>query len=164
MPWINLNKEEINYIKNNLGNGGIPINPNMAKIYYRIFNKLKKVENPIKVRSAKNKGLLLQKWVCERISKLINIPYDQSNDQCLIHSREASQIGVDIILRGNALRLFPFSIECKSSEQFNIKKSIEQAKNNQVENTDWMIVYKRKSFKKPVVIIDWGIFDKIWKG
>jgi hypothetical protein len=118
----------------------------------------------IKVRSAKNKGMALQKWICKKISKLISIPYDQKDDNCLIHSRECGLSGVDVILRDKALEMFPFSIESKSAEQFNIKKTVEQAKNNQYDNTDWMIIYKRKSFKNPVVIVDWKVFEKLFKG
>lgn len=129
----------------------------------KIIKKLKKSLISTKIRSRKNKGLNLQKWICSKISELINISYDQQNDQCLIHSREAGQSGTDIILRGEALKLFPFSIECKSSEGLNVKTAIDQAKNNQIDKTYWMLIYKRKSFKKPIVIIDWFTFEKLWK-
>ena len=115
----------------------------------------------IKIRSAKNKGMRLQKWVCSKISKLIGIGYNQQDDLCLIHSRESGLSGVDIILRGNALKTFPYSIECKSSEQLNLLKTIQQAKSNRIEGTDWLIVYKRKAFKKPIVIMDWYTFEKL---
>lgn len=162
MPWINLTKNEIERIKEY----------NISHKYWtgsyskedeKFINKLNKLLNPIKIRSRKNKGSNLQKWICEKISKLLNIPYEQSDDQCLIHSREMAQKGTDVILRGKALKEFPFSIECKSSEQFNIKSTVEQAKNNQIKSTEWMVVYKRKSFKNPVVIIEWGVLEKLYK-
>jgi hypothetical protein len=154
MPWINLSKKEINDIIQYM-----QYSFNNHNRFCFIVKKLKKYLTPIKISSRKGKGRELQKWICEKISKLINIPYNQSDDQCLIHSREMGQKGADIILRGKALKLFPFSIECKSSEQFNIRKAIEQAKSNKLESVFWMVVYKNKSFKKPVIIIDWKAFE-----
>ena len=163
MSWINLSKKEIKKIKEYscyYKYNSFIFNTNDEKI----IKKLDRLLKPIKVRSAKNKGMNLQKWVCKKISDLINVPYDQQDDQCLIHSRECNQSGTDVILRKEALQLFPFSVECKSSDQFNIKHTIEQSKNNQVKGTDWMIVYKRKSLRKPVVIIGWEVFEKLFKG
>ena len=47
---------------------------------------------------------------------------------------------VDITLRDEALQKFPFSIECKSTESINLRDFIQQAKSNQKEGTDWMVV------------------------
>lgn len=118
----------------------------------------------IKISSRKAKGRDLQKWVCSKISELTNFPYDQSDDQCLIHSREMGQHGNDIILRGEALKKFPFSIECKNSETLNLLETIEQVQANQIEETDWLIVHKRKTLKTPIVIMDWDSLEKLYKG
>lgn len=163
MPWINLKKKEIDFILFGLTTIYEEKDTETIKESGKIYKKIKKQLNPIKIRSAKNKGLNLQKWICKKISGLLNIPYNQQDDQCLIHSRESSQSGCDIILRGEALKRFPFSIECKSSEQFNIRRAIEQTKNNQIENTEWMIIYKRKSLKNPVVIVQWKTFEKLFE-
>jgi hypothetical protein len=130
----------------------------------KLLKKLRKALVPIKVRSAKNKGANLQKWVCDRVSSLLNIPYDQSDDQCLIHSREMGQSGVDIVFRGEAYERFPFTIECKSKEQLLIQETLAQAKKNATVDRPYMVVYKRKSFKYPVVIIEWDTLERILSG
>ena len=94
---------------------------------------------------------------------MINIPYDQSDDESLIRSREMGQAGTDIILREEAGKLFPYDIECKSTEQLNLGKTIEQVNNNKKSNRNWMIVFKRKSFSKPIVILSWDGFVDTFK-
>lgn len=135
----------------------------------RGFNKLQetllkrfiRAGKPIKVSSAKGKGRELQQRVCRTISEVLNIPYDQSSDQCEIHSREMGQAGTDVVLRGEALKRFPFSIECKNSESFNFLETIKQASQNIYPDTYWLIVHKRKSLKFPIAIIDWDVFAMI---
>ena len=73
------------------------------------------------------------------------------------------QSGVDVILRGEAKRLFPFSIECKSAEQFSLNAAREQAQANQAKETDWMIVHKRKAWSSPIVILDWNVFIEMYE-
>lgn len=113
---------------------------------------------PIKVRSAKNKGKNLQNKVCEKLSDVLDIPWSNSDDEALIQSRQMGHAGVDIILRGEARNRFPFSIECKSTETFNLMGTLNQAKSNIIENTDWLIIYKNKKLKSPIVIIDFDVF------
>ncbi len=74
------------------------------------------------------------------------------------------QSGVDIILRDEALQKFPFSIECKSTESLNLREFVQQAKNNQKDGTDWMVVVRTKSISDVVVIMSWGSFEKLYKG
>lgn len=130
----------------------------------KLKRKLERIKKPIKIRSRKNKGSKLQKWVCQQICEVLNkyalidIKYEQQNDDCLIHSREMGQSGVDIILRGKVKEIFPFSIECKNTERLNLIKTIKQAKNNCQEKTDWVIVYKNKLLNDPIVVIDWETF------
>jgi hypothetical protein len=135
----------------------------LQPIQEKLRKRLQKATRRITPASAKGKGRELQKWVCRRISLLINLFYDQQNDQCLIHSREMGQAGIDIILRGEAQHKFPYSIECKSVEQFSIPSTIKQAKNNMAKGTDWLIVHKRKSFQEPVVILSWEGFEKLFR-
>jgi len=129
----------------------------------RLSKKLKKAldKKRIKISSAKGKGRALQYWMCRQISRIINLSYNQSDDSCLIHSREMGQHGTDIALRGEAARRFPFSVECKSSESFNMKETVKQAKQNQKEKTAIMIIYKCKEFKAPVVIMEWQPFSSL---
>lgn len=104
----------------------------------------------IKHRSAKAKGRRLQQWVAGKISDLLGIPWGPDE---LIASREGSQSGVDIRLVGEAKRMFPFSIECKSQETWSVPAWIKQAKNNKSEGTTWMLVCKKKNLA-PVVVMD----------
>ena len=132
------------------------------KYFKNIHRKLQSNHNKkrITISSAKAKGRNLQYWICEKISKLINIPFDQQDDSCLIHSREMGQHGKDIILRGEAQILFPYSVESKASESLNLMETIEQSESNQDKNTDWMIVHKRKALAEPIVILSWRGFEK----
>lgn len=155
---ITLTEDELSEILKMIINGHYTKQP---KLYNKLDRALHK--KPIKISSRKAKGRNLQHFVCERISKLTRINYKQSDDSCEIHSREMGQHGTDIILRGKALQSFPFSIECKNSETFNLAPTIEQAKENQNKDTDWMIVHKRKGWKNPIVIIDWDCFEKLYK-
>jgi hypothetical protein len=114
----------------------------------------------ISISSRKAKGRNLQKWTCEKISTLSNIPYGYEDNK-LIQPRIMGQKGVDVILRGKAKEKFPFSIECKSAQQWNILAAIRQAKKNKIDGTDWLLVLKRKEIKSPVVVIDADVFFKI---
>ena len=114
----------------------------------------------MKPGSAKDKGRRLQKLVCEKISKLLDIPFDNTDDFCLIHSREMGQSGTDIILRGEAREKFPFDIECKNTEKLQLNKAIKQAENNS-EKDNWLIVHK-KNRMEPIVILKFDVFLKIY--
>jgi len=158
---ITLNRKEIEFITTHLMGEQFPTERE------KIVKKLEKCLNPIKISSRKQKGRNLQKWVCEQIAKLFNIEYDQQDDNCPIHSREMGQSGVDVIIRGELQQRFPFAIECKSSEQLNLPQTIKQTKKN-AKGKYWIIVHKRKAFKKPVVIMDWDCFyglcvDFLWR-
>lgn len=125
-----------------------------------VMKKIARAEKRITVQSAKGKGRNLQKWVCSKVSFLTGVPYFRGDDS-LIRSREMGQAGADVILRGIARERFPYTIECKNSESFNLASTVEQVQANLIDKTDWLIVYKRKSFKNPVVIIDWDAFEKL---
>lgn len=112
----------------------------------------------ISVKSAKAKGRKLQQLAAKEISKILNIPYGKDE---LIASREASQSGTDVRLIGKALKLFPFSVECKAQETWALPAWIKQAKSNVIEETDWLLVCK-KSHQDPVIVIDAKVFFKIY--
>lgn len=163
---ITLEKKEIIYIIKNL----TYVDSTLSKKDpgQKIIKKLERLLKPIKISSRKQKGRNLQKWICQQIANFFHIKYDQQDDQCLIHSREMGQPGVDIILRGDIKNQFPFAIESKNSEQLNILQTIQQAKKNTDNKQDWIIVYKKKALQKPIVIMDWNCFigmnKKILKG
>lgn len=155
--WVNLSNKEISYLSKAM------MFLFKTKEYKSIEKKLENLNKKISVSSAKAKGRNLQYWVCEKISKLLGIPFNQQDDDCLIHSREMGQAGADIILRGEAGKKFPFSIECKSSESLNLVGTIEQVKSNTKPNQDWIIVHKKKAIPNPIVIMDWDCFERLFK-
>lgn len=157
--WVCLNDEEISFIQAVIK----PLSENLFPEKKRIINKFSKSQQTIKHQSAKGKGRDLQKWVCEKISALTKIPYNQQDDNCLIHSREMGQQGVDIILRGWVKEVFPFAIECKSTESMNMTAFIRQASANKTDKTDWLVVYRSRVIKNPVVIMAWETFEKLWR-
>jgi hypothetical protein len=111
----------------------------------------------IKVQSAKAKGRNLQKLIAEKISKLTGFECGKDKP---IESRPMGQSGTDVRLEQSVLKKFPYSVECKAQEKWSIHKWIEQAQENLLPNTDWLLVAKR-SYQKPVVILDLDCFFKL---
>lgn len=107
-------------------------------------------KKPISIASRKAKGRNLQKWTAKKISELLSIPCGKDE---LIASREMGQSGTDVRLIGEALKRFPFSIETKCQETWSMNQFIQQAKANQMDSTDWLLIVK-KNHDKPVVIMD----------
>lgn len=129
----------------------------------RLIKKFQRAEKKIKVSSAKGKGRSLQYWVCERIAKIFNIGFEQSNDNCLVHSREMGQHGTDIIVRGKLYKKFPFDIECKSCESLSIPEWVRQARQNNKEGRDWLVIFKKQTIGgEPLVIMDFSCFEKLF--
>ncbi len=108
------------------------------------------VKRRIKVSSAKAKGRTLQQWVCQKVSELLGIPWGKDE---LIAPREASQTGTDVRLIGLAKERFPFSVECKHQEAWSVPAWIAQAKKNQLEGTDWLLILKKNRLD-PVIVMD----------
>jgi len=104
-------------------------------------------------QSAKAKGRHLQQWICKKVSELTGYEWGSSGEDKPIESRPMGQSGTDIRMESQVRKLFPFSVECKFQETWNIPGWIEQAKKNQTKETDWLLVCKR-SQKPPVVIMD----------
>lgn len=129
----------------------------------RLIKKFENAEKTIKVSSRKGKGRGLQYWVCERIAKMFGLEFIQSDDNCLVHSREMGQAGTDIVLRGKVFDNFPFDIECKSCESLSIPEWVRQARTNKKENRDWLVVFKKQTIgHEPLVIMEWETFEKIF--
>ena len=116
-----------------------------------------KTKKRIKVSSAKAKGRSLQKWTCSKISEVTGIEWGKD---CPIESRPMGQTGVDVRMEKRVLKIFPFSIECKRQETWSVHEWIKQAKDNQLEKTDWLLIV-RKSGEKPIVILDGEVFFKL---
>lgn len=111
----------------------------------------------IKPRSAKNKGKKFQNEICADLSLLSDIPW---GDDRLIASRGMGQHGVDIILMGEAFKLFPFSFEVKNQKTWNINDDVSQAITNKKEGSWWGVIYKT-NHKKAVLILDKWDFKEI---
>lgn len=107
--------------------------------------------------SAKNKGRRLQQWLAKKISELLDIPWGADEQ---ISSRPGSCNGTDIILTGEAKKRFKFSCECKNQQSWSVHKWIEQARENELPGTDWLLCAKRNHMK-PVIIIDAEVFFKL---
>jgi hypothetical protein len=79
------------------------------------------------VQAAKSKGRNLQKLVAKKISELLNEPFGPDAD---IASRPMGQSGTDIRLSPRVRKLFPYSVECKCHERFNVVETLKQAMEN----------------------------------
>ena len=104
----------------------------------------------ISTSSAKAKGRNLQQWVCKQISELLDIPWGQDE---MIASREMGQAGTDVRLIGEAKKKFPYSVECKCQETWSFPSWIIQARKNQAEGTDWLLIVN-KNYHAPTVTMD----------
>lgn len=112
----------------------------------------------ISVQAGKAKGRRLQQWVCEKLSKMLCLPWGPDE---MIASREMGQAGCDVRLIGVAKKLFPFAVECKNQEKWAIHQWIKQAKENSSEDMKWLLIAKRNHMD-PVVILDAEDFFYIW--
>lgn len=164
MKPITFEKEQVEYLQRILEDATVYPGTKEEKLYKSIVTKLKNAQKPpIKVSSRKAKGREFQYWVCRKIADMFEMPFNQQDDDCLIHSREMGQHNVDIILRGSVKKSFPFSIECKNQETLSVKDWIKQAKTNEQENTFWMLIFKNKEIKEPVVCLEFETFLKYFK-
>jgi hypothetical protein len=160
-------KDESKFIKDLLRNYisvHKPLTGKTLDFAEKLLKKFERAETKIKVSSAKGKGRGLQYWVCDRIAKMFGLEFIQSDDNCLVHSREMGQHGTDIVLRGKVFDDFPFDIECKSCESLSIPEWVRQARANKKENRDWLLVFKKQTIgHEPLVLMEWETFEKIIK-
>ena len=137
-----------------------PVPPTQAKkesFLNSLFHKT------ISRSSAKGKARNLQQWVCKKISELTGLPWGKDEE---IASREMGQTGADVRLSQTARIRFPFTVECKSGDQWNLPYAIKQCQANLYPETDWMVVIDRPSNEKekripPIVILDGEAFFRI---
>lgn len=111
----------------------------------------------ISIKSRKAKGRLLQNWVAKKVSDLLGIPWGKDE---AIQGREMGQQGTDLKLYGEAKEKFNFSVECKACESWALPTWINQAKDNQLKGTYWLLVCK-KNREKPIIVIDAEAFFEI---
>jgi len=125
-----------------------------CKFLSSIFTKSRKLY------SAKRIARSLQQWACQKISEVTGKPWGKDEE---IASREMGQSGPDVRMSSEVRKLFPFTIECKSGEHWNLPEAIKQCKANLYENTNWMVILDRphrlrKNRISPVVVIDGEAF------
>lgn len=101
----------------------------------------------MKTSSAKGKGRRLQQLVRDAILKV----FEQLtlND---VRSTGMGQTGVDIQLSEAALKLFPYSVECKNVEKLNVWKVLEDAKKNEAKDTTTLVIIKKNRTEAYAVI------------
>lgn len=158
MAKLSVDKEGINTILFLLA-AAADINGELSKAEGKLKKQCERALKPHTTSYGKAKGRDLQKFICRELAEMSGLDYNQQNDQVLIHSREMGQAGVDIILRGKAREYFPFSIECKNTEDFSVYAVVEQAAANQAEGTDWAIVHKKKQ-QDPIIVMAWAAFKR----
>jgi hypothetical protein len=108
----------------------------------------------LKPSSAKQKGRLFQQQIAKDLAEAIGLEHGKDK---AVESRGMGQTGTDIRLDAEALSRAKFSIECKCTERLDLWGAIRQAKANQIEGTDWLVVV-RKNRHEPVVIMNWERF------
>ena len=118
-----------------------------------VEKRLRNAMKTIKPRSAKNKGSQLQKDFCELIASITGSTYIPGDDDSQIKSRPMGLSGLDIVMDKETRQKFPYSVECKNQESLNLLDAIEQARSNELEDTDWLVVHRRKNLKEDVVIM-----------
>jgi hypothetical protein len=132
--------------------------------YKKIIAKLDKPHKRIKVSSAKAKGRNLQKWAVEKIAKLLEYKLPENKDDSHIRSREMGQSGVDVVLSKKAKQKFPFAVECKNQEKINLPEFMKQAKANGDNYLYPLLIVKNKTLKEPLLIMEWGTFEVLYRG
>jgi len=129
----------------------------------KLIKRIERAKTPIKPRSAKNKGLEWQKEICQVIADITGEEFDQSKDDCNIHSRESGLSGTDIILRGAAKEKFPYSVECKNCKSISLPMWISQAESN-CDNDNWILFIKSPVITaKKIVCLSLNQFMKLFE-
>ena len=118
------------------------------------FTHLIPFKKRITTASAKGKGRTCQNWTAQKISDLLGLPWGKDEQ---IAAREMGQSGTDIRLVADAKDLFPWSIEAKNCETWSVPAFIKQAKENQGNSTDWLVVMKKNNHEY-IVVLDAEVF------
>ncbi len=111
----------------------------------------------MKTSSAKGKGRRLQKKIALMIAELIGM---ECGPDCPVESRQMGQNGPDIRLDTEARKRFPFTVECKNTENWSVPAAIAQCKANLYPDTQWLVVLC-KNRHKPIVVLDAEAFFQL---
>lgn len=139
--------------------------PALLKRLNSLAKKIEKSMKPIKPRSAKNRGLNQQKRLCEKICSWIGIEFNQSDDTCPVHSRDAGLNGTDIAFRSKEVHdKFPYSIEVKDCNTISLPAWIAQAKENSTDEYPWMLfIHSQVLDEKDIVVMSLKTFEILVK-
>ena len=153
---LNFNKKEKEYLLSLLN--GDADSPMAKKLAARIGRSMQ----GIKRASARRKGMEWQKECCRMIADATGVPFDPASDTCEIRSRESAAPGVDVILGGEAARLFPWRVECKNAKAVSLPEWIRQAMANSDDGDNWLLLVKSEALAcKKVAVMDFGKFAQI---
>ena len=100
----------------------------------------------MKTRSCKSKGRRLQNYTCSRLRDLFSGTDLYENRDLLnldIKPAIMGESGIDIKLSGNAWLHFPFDIECKNCERWNVPMFWNQCLINTGTDRKPMLILKR---------------------
>ena len=113
----------------------------------------------MKPRSAKAKGKRFEKKVGQLIAASINEKYGRYE---MVRPAFGGEPGRDIILVGAAAEKYPFSVECKCQERWDIPAYIEQAIKNCQPGNDYQVVIA-KNRTEPHVIMKFDVWLDYWQ-
>lgn len=112
----------------------------------------------MKSQSCKAKGRRHQQTVRDWILKVFDTL--TLND---VRSTGMGQSGVDVQLSEAALKLFPYSVECKNRAKIAVYTDWEQAKENKLEGTEPLLVIKANR-KEELAIVSLEHFMELVSG
>ena len=114
----------------------------------------------ITTASAKDKGRRLQKMIAEKIGELLDVRVGKDEP---VAPREMSQTGTDIRIVGEYRKHFPFAVECKWQERWDIPGWIKQAKANTDPDNDYLtwLLFVKKNRSDVYVVLEADALFKI---
>lgn len=107
----------------------------------------------------KEKAKRCQRYTAQKISELTGL---ECGKDCPVESRQMGETGPDVRLDQEARRRFPFTVECKNTENWSLPAAIKQAQANCYPGTDWLVVLM-KNRTKPVAVLDADRFFELLK-
>ena len=113
----------------------------------------------MKPRSAKNKGKRLENRIGQDIADLLGVKFGPRRS---VRRAFPGERGTDIVIMPPYREEFPFSVECKNQERWNVPQYIDQARYNKLPDTHWLVVMC-KNHAEPVVVMDWQVFLDLYR-
>ena len=99
----------------------------------------------MKTKSVKAKGRRLQNWTRDTLMSLFG--FTDEEVRCAI----MGESGADVELSGRAKKSFPFAIECKCTERFNIYRAYEQACAH-TDDLEPLVIFKSNRMKTLAIL------------